>query len=530
VKISILPVATVSRQYPECKRRYKDMHLSSDFVKHLSHWVQTTRQSRETMFSNSPVLNFDPKFALPVTKNLSPTLDKDGVKHNAKVVLLTYDGSDSKDHITYQVKFLVSKVDKGLICTGAAWNKADGEDPYDNAVLRNTAIRAAKTMAGIDLSVCKNWLKFNEIWYDRPAEGDNLPALKERVVIYVPDTWNHPDLQFDVHYHLKGFSDKKDEKEEKKESEKPAEEPKAEEPKAEEAAEDGEGKKTEEAKEEDEEMDEEAKAKKEEEKAKKKEEEEERARRRKEEDDRRAKEEEERQRKKNTVLKGMSISLDGLLDYDVDDTYEKTTELSMFAECFHEMLQYDFGYTILKFLQTKQEWDRKEKEARRAKRKAEDAEAEEREKKRRKLEEEEAAKKEEAAKAAEDAKEAGEEEPAADKPKDTEMKDAAENGEGKTEEGTKEESKEEKEDDKPKEEPKEEPKETEEEKAEREEKEKIKAEAKKAFQFFDKSGNGYLRPADLEMIIYNLEADLPRRIVRDVVGTDERVDYTSMCK
>ena len=46
----------------------------------------------------------------------------------------------------------------------------------------------------------------------------------------------------------------------------------------------------------------------------------------------------------------MTISLDGLLDYDEGDKEEATFELSLFAEGFHEMLMRDYGLTILNVL------------------------------------------------------------------------------------------------------------------------------------------------------------------------------------
>lgn len=49
-------------------------------------------------------------------------------------------------------------------------------------------------------------------------------------------------------------------------------------------------------------------------------------------------------------LKTMSISLDGLLDYNESDLEEATFELSLFAETMHEMLSRDAGITIYKAL------------------------------------------------------------------------------------------------------------------------------------------------------------------------------------
>ena len=45
------------------------------------------------------------------------------------------------------------------------------------------------------------------------------------------------------------------------------------------------------------------------------------------------------------------ISLDGLLDYDEGDKEEPTLELSLFAECFQDMLMRDCGARILACLQ-----------------------------------------------------------------------------------------------------------------------------------------------------------------------------------
>lgn len=45
-------------------------------------------------------------------------------------------------------------------------------------------------------------------------------------------------------------------------------------------------------------------------------------------------------------VKCMPISLDGLLDYNLDDRLEKTFEVSLFAEAFSEYLQVRFGQQV----------------------------------------------------------------------------------------------------------------------------------------------------------------------------------------
>ncbi|EKX34407.1 hypothetical protein GUITHDRAFT_119409 [Guillardia theta CCMP2712] len=50
-------------------------------------------------------------------------------------------------------------------------------------------------------------------------------------------------------------------------------------------------------------------------------------------------------------IKASLISLDGLLDYNLDDVLEKNFEVSLFAEFFHEMLEHMFASRILKDIQ-----------------------------------------------------------------------------------------------------------------------------------------------------------------------------------
>ncbi|XP_045810628.1 protein SHORT ROOT IN SALT MEDIUM 1 isoform X1 [Trifolium pratense] len=54
---------------------------------------------------------------------------------------------------------------------------------------------------------------------------------------------------------------------------------------------------------------------------------------------------------KDSKLRSLSLSLDSLLDYTDKDVEESTLELSLFAESFYEMLQFQMGSRILNFLQ-----------------------------------------------------------------------------------------------------------------------------------------------------------------------------------
>ncbi|XP_019460840.1 PREDICTED: cell division cycle and apoptosis regulator protein 1 isoform X2 [Lupinus angustifolius] len=54
---------------------------------------------------------------------------------------------------------------------------------------------------------------------------------------------------------------------------------------------------------------------------------------------------------KDSKLRSLSLSLDALLDYTDKDVEDSTLELSLFAESFYEMLQFQMGSRILTFLQ-----------------------------------------------------------------------------------------------------------------------------------------------------------------------------------
>ncbi|EPS67193.1 hypothetical protein M569_07583 [Genlisea aurea] len=56
-------------------------------------------------------------------------------------------------------------------------------------------------------------------------------------------------------------------------------------------------------------------------------------------------------RSKEVKLESLSISLDSLLDYNDKDVEESSFEVSLFAETFYEMLQYEMGCCLLSFLQ-----------------------------------------------------------------------------------------------------------------------------------------------------------------------------------
>ncbi|KAL8201392.1 hypothetical protein R6Q57_012731 [Mikania cordata] len=65
---------------------------------------------------------------------------------------------------------------------------------------------------------------------------------------------------------------------------------------------------------------------------------------------------------KNSKLRSLSLSLDSLLDYTDKDIEESTFELSVFAETFYEMLQFQMGSRTLTFLQFVTKRNRKKRQ------------------------------------------------------------------------------------------------------------------------------------------------------------------------
>jgi hypothetical protein len=49
-------------------------------------------------------------------------------------------------------------------------------------------------------------------------------------------------------------------------------------------------------------------------------------------------------------VRTISITLNGILEYDRSDDDELSVELSLFAEQFHEMLMREFGFNIYQAL------------------------------------------------------------------------------------------------------------------------------------------------------------------------------------
>eukprot|EP00992_Anisonema_acinus_P002300 TRINITY_DN10612_c0_g1_i1.p1 TRINITY_DN10612_c0_g1~~TRINITY_DN10612_c0_g1_i1.p1 ORF type:complete len:633 (-),score=192.44 TRINITY_DN10612_c0_g1_i1:23-1921(-) len=328
------------RRLTDTCHRYPRLCLSQNFSKFVVHWPES--KALDIPLDVPISFHTDPDLTLPVPEGT----DVVGPKTVARVMLLSIakqeepeaDKPKPKPHLSKNIKFLVAKkANGGLMSIGGAWSKEkDGGDPSSDATLIKTATRHCKEICGIDLSVCKQWHKFVEIHYKRES-GD-----AERTVIFVPDIWNH--LQTGTVNVYKQVQRQETDVEEEVEVE---------------------------VEDDDAEKEGEKKTKKIKKKVTTK------------------------KIVDNVVVRSMDLSLNGILEYDLQDKHEETAELSLFAEAFDEMLSFKNAQAILEILKKKKvESDEKAAELKR-KREADAAERaaklaadrEERDAKRQKLEE-----------------------------------------------------------------------------------------------------------------------------------------------
>jgi len=336
----------VERRLADIVHRYPKLAVSGDFSVLLHHWPN--EKDLTVPLDVAIPFHTDPDLTLPVPE-AEPEAPETESKVTARVMLLSTvkpeEPEDEKKktlqpHLSKRIKFLVAKrASGGLMSIGGTWSaKKDGGNPNDDKTLIKTAIRHTKEICGIDLTPCKRWYKFIEVKYKRPS------GAEDRTVVFVPDVWSHFGKLDKVNVY-KQVHRQEVEVEEEVEVEVEVEE--------------GEG------------------------------------------DDKKTVTKKIKKKvttKKvvdNITVRSMDLSLNGILEYDMQDKHEETAELSMFAEAFDEMLSSRFAKQVLTILQAKKE--KTDIQAAELKRKRDEemvdrqgklaVEREEREAKRKKLEE-----------------------------------------------------------------------------------------------------------------------------------------------
>eukprot|EP00669_Euglena_mutabilis_P014716 TRINITY_DN98_c0_g1_i5.p1 TRINITY_DN98_c0_g1~~TRINITY_DN98_c0_g1_i5.p1 ORF type:complete len:558 (-),score=194.13 TRINITY_DN98_c0_g1_i5:421-2094(-) len=343
----------VERRLTDVCHRYPKLAVSPDFSILLDHWP--TQKDLDVPLNVTIPFHTDPDFTI-AAPDPEPETPESEPKIIARVMLLSTvkpeEPEDDKKktpppHLSKRIKFLVAKkANGGLMSIGGQWSaKKDGADPKTDKALIKTAIRHTKEICGIDLSGCKKWYKFIEVKYKRPS------GVEDRTVVFLPDIWNHLASKEHVNVYKQI---KREEVEVEEEVEVDIE-----------VEEEGEAKEGETAE-----------KKTVTKKIKKK--------------------VTTKKTVDNVTVRSMDLSLNGILEYDIQDKHEETAELSLFAEAFDEFLASRYAKDVLKILTAKKEKSdiqfaelkRKREEENSERQVKMAAEREERDAKRKKLEEE----------------------------------------------------------------------------------------------------------------------------------------------
>ena len=297
---------------------------------------------------------------LALTALQCPSLPSGTVRYYGKVMLFSGISQErlrnqdrrANTRLNSELRFIVGKKDRTeLFPVGGEWSEVDGGDPsVDRSALIRTAVRHLLEFTSVDLSHCSDWSKFMELHYERDG-------FKEVTVIFVPKLWTIPALPVldsgvaavdqqdvpsddadaapasaDSNAGAPESADVEMEDATPKEHSAPETKP-AEETAVEDAETTGD----------------------------------EKAASRAEEEAKPAANEEKPEAvplaqtvtsetdtvtliaavPKGVKLKVMSLTLNGLLEYDETDHFEQTFEVSLFAELFQEMLQREFGDMVL---------------------------------------------------------------------------------------------------------------------------------------------------------------------------------------
>eukprot|EP00096_Caligus_rogercresseyi_P016684 TRINITY_DN948_c0_g3_i2.p1 TRINITY_DN948_c0_g3~~TRINITY_DN948_c0_g3_i2.p1 ORF type:complete len:1140 (-),score=383.85 TRINITY_DN948_c0_g3_i2:278-3697(-) len=208
-------VPKISLHFPkssiiDLKKRYGTMYVPSDFFASDHSWMDSFPMHQPLNVHSPAVFHVFNKDSVEPPILSDAVYDPPDADHtyNVKIMLmaslppdefyektclLSESGSrDSLIHPTRAIQFLVGLRGKNeTMAIGGPWSPSlDGPNPdKDPSVLIKTAIRACRSLTGIDLSSCTQWHRFLEIHYRR-LESSSRPARTETTVIFLPDVWS----------------------------------------------------------------------------------------------------------------------------------------------------------------------------------------------------------------------------------------------------------------------------------------------------------------------------------------------------
>ncbi|XP_040583991.1 cell division cycle and apoptosis regulator protein 1 isoform X2 [Lepeophtheirus salmonis] len=205
-------VPKISLHFPqssiiELKKRYGNMYVPSDFFASDHSWMNSFPMDQPLNIHSPAVFHVFNKDVVEPPVVSDAVYDPPDADHtyNVKVMLmaslapeefyektclLADNGSrETLIHPTRAIQFLVGLRGKNeTMAIGGPWSPSlDGPNPEkDPSVLIKTAIRACRSLTGIDLSQCTHWHRFLEIHYRR-LESSSRPARTETTVMFLPD-------------------------------------------------------------------------------------------------------------------------------------------------------------------------------------------------------------------------------------------------------------------------------------------------------------------------------------------------------
>eukprot|EP01012_Entosiphon_sulcatum_P041430 TRINITY_DN5527_c0_g1_i1.p1 TRINITY_DN5527_c0_g1~~TRINITY_DN5527_c0_g1_i1.p1 ORF type:complete len:510 (-),score=49.37 TRINITY_DN5527_c0_g1_i1:18-1523(-) len=184
-RVACFPLTTRLREYGELRCRYPKLHIPNDLVRVTSHWLDTS----VSLGSVAKGCEFDVSGTHVFQDR--PSVVVQGCKFNVRVMLLCQ--GEQGGHPHHRIKFLVGRNSSGLTPLGGSWNDhLDGDDYLSDETIHRTAVRTVQEACGIDLGSVTNWHRWLELEYDRPDEGAERPAIRERTLFLIPDVWSNP--------------------------------------------------------------------------------------------------------------------------------------------------------------------------------------------------------------------------------------------------------------------------------------------------------------------------------------------------
>ncbi|KAH3744069.1 cell division cycle and apoptosis regulator protein 1 [Pelomyxa schiedti] len=174
----------------DLKTMFTSLYLVSDFTSLHANWVDTAHVD---LLALDKAITFEiENVDVEEPPQLPPGTVHSGFIYNAKVFLMSGISYSTLakprkegEFFGKMLHFLVGNKENSLMAFGGPWvAELDGGDPTQDDTLKQTAIRTVHETIGVDLSKCTQWLRFMEVRYSRSTCFS--PDSGEITVIFLP--------------------------------------------------------------------------------------------------------------------------------------------------------------------------------------------------------------------------------------------------------------------------------------------------------------------------------------------------------